>query len=87
MDYEEEIDKLETKIGDIDYAIDKLEGVVESLKDIEECEEILGYTEDDVDNLKKIKEEIQEKIEDLEEQAEYSSDREERRKEFERSAI
>ena len=87
MDYNEKKEELEANLCDINYAIDRLEEARNCLRDITECEEVLGYIEDDIDSLKIIKEKIEEQIEDIEEQEEYGSDVEERRTEFERSAI
>lgn len=84
---DEKIEKIETDINDIDYAIDKLEETINCLRDIPECEEIADYTEDDVNTLKIIRKQKQDEIEDLEEQEDYISDFEERRKEFERSVL
>lgn len=83
----DEIEQIEVNIADIESAKEYMEMATNCLRNIEECEEVLGYIEDDIDTLKGIIEKLQEKIEDVEEQEEYGSDRKERTVEFVKEAI
>lgn len=85
MDLEDEIDQKEINILNAQHAMDCIREAIEDVKDFDES--MADFWEDDIDTLKKYIKAQEKDIEDLKEQEEYGSDREERTREFERSAV